>query len=172
MEKCTTRAEFCQAPKRSRSVLPRSGGRRWWRRGARARMRGLDGGPGRTEPGAPGGGVADGGDRRRDDLRRQALAEVKLACLYDTADRVGTPTRGMLTRRDVVAVGGTPEALAAQLWPQAAALGPEHRRVIVLGDGALWIWHLAAEVFPQRVEILHWYHADEHISAVARLLRA
>lgn len=96
--------------------------------------------------------------------------EVKLACLYDTADRVVTPTRGMLTRRDVVAVRGTPEALAAQLWPQAAALGAEHRRVIVLGDGAPWIWNLAAELFPRRVEILDWYHADEHISAVARVL--
>ena len=94
--------------------------------------------------------------------------EVKLACVYDTVDRVVTPTRGMLTRRSVVAVRGTPEALAAPLWPQAAALGAEHRRVIVLGDGAPWIWHLAAELFPDRVEILDWYHADEHISAVAR----
>ncbi len=96
--------------------------------------------------------------------------EVKLACVYDTADRVATPTRGMLTKRAVVAVRGTPEALAARLWPQAAALGAAHRRVVVLGDGAPWIWHLAEVVFPHRVEILDWYHADEHISAVARAL--
>ena len=96
--------------------------------------------------------------------------EVKLACLYDTADRVATPTRGLLTRRDIVAVRGTPEALAAQLWPQAAVLGAAYRRVIVLGDGAPWIWNVAAELFPDRVEILDWYHADEHISAVARVL--
>lgn len=96
--------------------------------------------------------------------------EVKLACLYDVDDRVVTPTRGLLTRRSVVAVRGTPEALAARLWPQAAALGADHRRVVVLGDGAPWIWHLAEVVFPQRVEILDWYHADEHISAVARVL--
>jgi hypothetical protein len=96
--------------------------------------------------------------------------EVKVACLYDTADRVVTPTRAMLTRRDVVAVRGTPEALAAQLWPRAAALGAADRRVVVLGDGAPWIWNLAAVLFPHRVEILDWYHADEHISAVARLL--
>ncbi len=95
--------------------------------------------------------------------------EVKLGCVYDLADRVVTATgRGMLTRRSVVAVRGTPEALAAVVWPQAAALGAADRRVIVLGDGAPWIWHLAAELFPNRVEILDWYHADEHISAVAR----
>ena len=96
--------------------------------------------------------------------------EVKLGCVYDTADRVVTPTRGTLTARQVVAVRGTPDALAAQLWPRAAALGAADRRVVVLGDGAPWIWNLAEVLFPHRVEILDWYHADEHISAVARLL--
>jgi hypothetical protein len=100
----------------------------------------------------------------------QRWQEVKLACLYDLDDRVGTPTRGVLTRRSVVAVRGTPEALAARLWPQAAARGAEDRTVVVLGDGAPWIWHLAEVVFPHRVEILDWYHADEHLSAVARTL--
>jgi len=100
----------------------------------------------------------------------QRWQEVKLACLYDLDDRVGPPTRGVLTRRSVVAVRGTPEALAARLWPQAVALGADHRRVVVLGDGAPWIWNMAADLFPDRVEILDWYHADEHISAVARTL--
>lgn len=100
----------------------------------------------------------------------QRWQEVKLACVYDLADRVATPTRGTLTRRAVVAVRGGPEDLQARLWPQAAALGAADRRVVVLGDGAPWIWHLAEGVFPDRVEILDWYHADEHISAVARTL--
>lgn len=96
--------------------------------------------------------------------------EVKLGCVYDTADRVVTPTRRTLTARQVVAVRGTPEALAAQRWPCAEALGAAHRRVVVLGDGAPWIWNLAEVLFPHRVEILDWYHADEHVSAVARQL--
>ena len=100
----------------------------------------------------------------------QRWQEVKLACVYDTGDRVVTPTRGMLTTRSVVAVRGTPDALAASLWPQALALGADRRRVVVLGDGAPWIWNLAETLFVDRVEILDWYHADEHISAVARTL--
>jgi hypothetical protein len=100
----------------------------------------------------------------------QRWQEVKLACVYDARDRVTTPTRGSLSQRAVVAVRGTPEALAARLWPQTAALGADDRLVVVLGDGAPWIWHLAEVIFPQRVEILDWYHADEHISAVARTL--
>ena len=95
--------------------------------------------------------------------------EVKLGCVYDPADRVVTETRrGILTTRQVVAVRSTPDGLARQLWPCADRLGAAHRVVVVLGDGAPWIWHLAETVFPQRIEILDWYHADEHISAVAR----
>lgn len=56
------------------------------------------------------------------------------------------------------------------LWPQALALGADLRRVVVLRDGAPWIWNLAETLFVDRVEILDWYHADEHISAVARTL--
>jgi hypothetical protein len=96
--------------------------------------------------------------------------EAKIGCVYDTADRVVTPTRSTVTARQVVAVRGKPETLAAQLWPRAEAVGATQRRVVVLGDGAPWIWHLAAELFPRRVEILDWYHADEHVSAVARVL--
>ena len=45
------------------------------------------------------------------------------------------------------------------------------RRVAVLGDGARWIWELAAEHFGERVEIVDYYHAAQHLWDVARALR-
>ena len=42
------------------------------------------------------------------------------------------------------------------------------RRVVVLGDGARWIWELAAEQFGDRVEIVDYYHASQHLWDVAR----
>jgi len=42
------------------------------------------------------------------------------------------------------------------------------RRCVVLGDGAPWIWKLAAELFPSAIEILDRFHAKEHFSAVAK----
>jgi hypothetical protein len=42
------------------------------------------------------------------------------------------------------------------------------RRVVILGDGARWIWAAAAEQFGERIEIVDWYHASEHVWAVAR----
>jgi len=44
------------------------------------------------------------------------------------------------------------------------------RQVVVLGDGARWIWKLAARRFPQAVQIVDWYHAHEHLWALAQLL--
>jgi hypothetical protein len=41
-------------------------------------------------------------------------------------------------------------------------------RIAVLGDGAEWIWHLAAEHFPTAVHIVDWYHASERIWALGR----
>lgn len=64
----------------------------------------------------------------------------------------------------------------------AAAFGPRlaleaHRRgvegaarVAVLGDGAAWIWALAAEYFPGALQIVDWYHASERIWTLGRAL--
>ncbi len=40
-------------------------------------------------------------------------------------------------------------------------------RVVVLGDGAPWIWNLVAEHFPGAVQIVDLYHAKEHVWDVA-----
>lgn len=41
------------------------------------------------------------------------------------------------------------------------------RPVAVLGDGAHWIWNLAADHFGERTETVDYYHATEHLWAVA-----
>jgi len=41
------------------------------------------------------------------------------------------------------------------------------RRVVVLGDGAKWIWEHVATIFgSERVEILDWYHCCQHVWAI------
>jgi hypothetical protein len=50
---------------------------------------------------------------------------------------------------------------------------PRLRPVVILGDGALWIWNLAGEHFgEQRIEIVDFYHAAEHLWTVAKVLHS
>jgi hypothetical protein len=68
-------------------------------------------------------------------------------------------------------------AQATDVRVPALAVLPE---VVVLGDGAPWIWTprqrglrgrpLAAEHFGRRTEILDWYHASEHLWMLAKAL--
>ena len=61
-------------------------------------------------------------------------------------------------------------ALAVVRWegpltrPGLAVLPPVH----VVGDGAHWLWTLAAAHFGQRTEAVAFYHAAEHVWTVAR----
>jgi transposase len=43
-------------------------------------------------------------------------------------------------------------------------------RQVVIGDGALWIWNLAEELFPQALQIVDRCHVKEHLSQVAKAL--
>jgi Uncharacterised protein family (UPF0236) len=49
---------------------------------------------------------------------------------------------------------------------EATGLG-RAQQVVVLGDGAVWIWKLVAEHFPDAVQIVDLYHAEEHVWEVA-----
>src|SRR5947209_9158146 len=42
------------------------------------------------------------------------------------------------------------------------------KQVVILGDGALWIWKLASEHFPEAVQIVDLSHAQEHVWQLAR----
>ena len=42
--------------------------------------------------------------------------------------------------------------------------------IAVLGDGAEWIWHLAAEHFAHATQIVDWFHASERIWELGRAL--
>ena len=43
-------------------------------------------------------------------------------------------------------------------------------RQVVLGDGALWIWNLAGELFPRAIQIVDIFHAKEKLSEVGRAI--
>ncbi len=78
---------------------------------------------------------------------------------------VDTPKEGSLryvARR--TAKGGFGQLLYA--LAQQSGLS-RAKQVVVLGDGAPWIWKLVAEHFPGAVQIVDLYHAQQHVWEVA-----
>ena len=71
-------------------------------------------------------------------------------------DRAG-PKRYVACQEEAAAFGSRTYVAALRVGLAAAS------EVVVLGDGAEWIWNLAAEHFHGATEILDYYHAAEHI---------
>lgn len=42
-------------------------------------------------------------------------------------------------------------------------------QLVILGDGAEWIWNIVQDNFPNAIQILDWFHASEHLAPVAQL---
>ena len=68
-----------------------------------------------------------------------------------------------------VADAGGPEAIGRKLYAEALRRGLEQAKgVYVVADGAAWIWRLAEEHFPESSGTLDYFHASEHLWALAR----
>jgi hypothetical protein len=97
--------------------------------------------------------------------------EVKLACLFTqtTLDEDGYPVRDPGSSSYLATFA--PAARFGQLVDaEARRRGAEYiRQLVVLGDGAVWIWNLADELFPAATQIVDLYHAREHVHDLANL---
>ena len=50
-----------------------------------------------------------------------------------------------------------------------AGLIPEEKiRLLIIGDGAPWIWNRCKEIFPSAKEILDYYHCSEYVEKYKR----
>ena len=76
--------------------------------------------------------------------------------------------RALISQRAYAATRLGVEALLRQLYYEALRCGlGQAQDVLVIADGALWIWHAVQDRFPQARQRLDLYHGDEHLWAVA-----
>ena len=99
--------------------------------------------------------------------------EVKMACAFTqtTMDDDGYPVRDPGSSSYLATF--TPAAdFGVLMAAEARRRGAGHiRQLTILGDGAVWIWNLAAQHFPQATQIVDLYHAREHVHELANLPR-
>ena len=97
--------------------------------------------------------------------------EVKLACLFTqtTLNDDGRPVRDPGSSSYLATFA--PAARFGQLVnAEARRRGATHiRQLVILGDGAVWIWNLADELFPAATQIVDLFHAREHAHDLAAL---
>jgi hypothetical protein len=98
--------------------------------------------------------------------------EAKLGCVFTQTrwDKKGYPIRDPDSTPYTGAIE-TAEEFGKRLFLEAWTRGWSRALIqVVMGDGAEWIWNLAALHFPGAILIVDLYHARQHLWEVARRL--
>lgn len=110
-------------------------------------------------------------------IREEGWKELKVGCFFavepvstldpETLDWVELAHARQLS---YVSHLGGPEAFGQKMWTEAKRRG-WHQAVDtqVVGDGAGWIWNLAADYFYDAHQVVDWYHGTEHLAEAAHL---
>jgi hypothetical protein len=103
---------------------------------------------------------------------RAHTREVKMAVVFTQTcpDGENRPVRDPASSSYLAAFAPAAE-FGILMAAEARRRGAGHvRQLTTLGDGAAWIWNLAARHFPEATQIVDLYHAREHLHELARLL--
>jgi hypothetical protein len=111
-------------------------------------------------------------------IRGEGWKEFKVGTVFDVELRLERDkrTEEFVERAHGVnmaytAVLGAVDHFAPALWALAVQHDvPAARDSSVSADGAEWIWNLVADLFPDSVQVVDWYHALQHLSDAAKAL--
>ena len=112
------------------------------------------------------------GRKGKDETGRAKTREVKLGCVFTQTrlDDQGRPQRDDQSTTYVGAIE-TADEFGPRIYAEAVRRGLKRaQRVIVLGDGAVWIRNIGDEQFPGAKQIVDLYHAREHLSDVGKIV--
>jgi len=102
---------------------------------------------------------------------RARTREAKMAAVFTqtTVDDDGYPLRDPDSSSYLATFAPAPE-FGILMAAEARRRGAGHiRQLTILGDGAVWIWNLAAAHFPEATQIVDLFHAREHLHELANL---
>lgn len=111
-------------------------------------------------------------------IRGEGWKEFKAGTVYDIVPKL---VRDVITGEWVEQVGATNlhhvavlggvEPFSHALWATAVqAEVPQAADSSATADGAAWIWNLVADLFPDSVQIVDWYHACQHLADASHAL--
>jgi len=113
----------------------------------------------------------EGRDGKGEDGRARTR-ELKLGVFFaqDDVDDEGYPVRDRDSSSYIATFEPVP-VFTGLVKAEGIRRGADHaRQLTILGDGAAWIWNLAAATFPEATCIVDLYHAREHLTSLAKSL--
>jgi hypothetical protein len=101
---------------------------------------------------------------------RSGYKEARCGVIYEPQwDPSRTPAAEAALRKEFVGTLGSRESLMTEVCARVERRRPAPAaRVAALGDGADWIWQQYEQRLPNRIEILDFYHAMEHVGVLAQ----
>jgi len=98
--------------------------------------------------------------------------EVKLGCVFTqtSTDEEGLPVRDYQSTSYVAGFEAAADLMVRVRQEAIRRRMAVALLVVLLGDGAAWIWEQGQKCFPMAFQILDLYHALEHLSALTKLL--
>ena len=98
--------------------------------------------------------------------------EVKLGCIFTqtTTDEEGLPLRDYQSTSYVAGFEAAADFMVRVRQEAIRRRMAAAWLVVLLGDGAAWIWEQGQKCFPMAFQILDLYHALEHLSTLTKLL--
>jgi hypothetical protein len=112
------------------------------------------------------------GRKGKDETGKSKTREAKLGCVF-TQTELDDHQRPVRDEHSTTYVGAieTAEAFGTRIYAEAIRRGVSRAaQVVVLGDGARWIWGIAEEHFYGAIQIVDLYHAREHLALIAKLV--
>ncbi|MGO8927767.1 MAG: hypothetical protein ACLQU3_12860 [Limisphaerales bacterium] len=113
-----------------------------------------------------------GWGKKKTQKKRVEWHEIKTGVFYLQEQAARTEGgRGVLSEKVVVCWQGEGVELGRRLHWEALRRGLGRAQwILVLGDGAAWIWNVAADRWADAQELLDFYHAGEHLWELGRAL--
>jgi len=113
-----------------------------------------------------------GWGKKRTQKKRVEWHEVKVGIFYlqEQAGRTAGD-RGVITEKVVICWQGEPTEWGSRLHGEALRRGlGRGEQILVVGDGAVWIWNVKQDRWATAGEVLDFYHASEHVWELGRAL--
>jgi hypothetical protein len=109
-------------------------------------------------------------------MRDGGWKELKTGCVYTTRTRVSRKRPDAIDLCTVlpsyVVALKDADTFGWHLWAEAVRRQVDAAsEVVVVGDGAHWMWNLAALHFPDATQIVDWYHASQYIWQAATVIK-